>query len=448
MTSGNGGNGGNGGNVAGAGDGGNGGNGGNVAGAGDGGNGGNGGSVAGAGAGAGGGGRGGAPVPAKPEVDGRGAGRAPVTAGEDAGGRRPGSPRLLLGAATAATIGAGVTRFLPSGRVLPFLVSGVALGLLAALVGRYVDALSERLGAGATGVVQSALGNLPELFFSIFALRAGLIGVVQATLVGSILANVVLVLGVAFFVGGVRHGTQRFPAEAARSIGLLLVLAVAILAVPSLTAALHTPASHHETTLSFVAAVVLLGVFILSVPSSLGRRAAGEKSKTPAEAGPAEAGPEGRRATPFSLAIVGLAGTSAAAALVSDWFVHALGPAIGALHISQAFAGLVIVAIAGNAVENVVGVQLAARNQADYALSVILQSPLQIALVLIPVLVLASPLIGGPALTLALSPLLLVTLVLSALVAVFVVFDGESTWLEGACLIGLYVVVAAAFWWG
>ncbi|PZS17483.1 MAG: sodium:proton exchanger [Acidimicrobiales bacterium] len=345
----------------------------------------------------------------------------------------------MVGAAAAATLGAGVTRYLASGRVLPFLVSGVALALLAALVGRCVDALGDRLGPGATGVVQSALGNLPELFFSIFALRAGLIGVVQATLVGSILANVVLVLGTAFVVGGIRHGTQRFPAEAARNIGLLLVLAVAILAVPSLTAALHTPASHHETTLSTVAAVVLLAVFVLSVPRSLGRRAAGG-------AGGAS-GPEGKGA-PIGLAIAGLAATSAAAALVSDWFVHALGPAIGALHISQAFAGLVIVAIAGNAVENVVGIKLAARNQADYALSVILQSPLQIALVLIPVLVLASPLIGGATLTLALSPLLLVTLVLSALVAVFVVFDGESTWLEGACLVGLYVVVAAAFWWG
>ncbi len=362
-------------------------------------------------------------------------------------------------AGAAATLGAGLTRFLPSGRVLPFVVSAVALALLAALVGRCVDALGQRLGPGATGVVQSALGNLPELFFSVFALRAGLLDVVKATLVGSILANVVLVLGAAFLVGGIRHGTQRFPAEAARGIGLLLVLAVAILVVPSLTSALHTPAGNHEVALSDVAAVVLLAVFALALPASLGRRVANAPPVGSAGAGRAPApaagpgrGPGQSSRQPAGVAlgvpVAGLAASSLAAALVSDWFVHSLGPAIGALHISQAFAGLVIVAIAGNAVENVVGIQLAARNQADYALSVILQSPLQIALVLIPVLVLASPLIGGPALTLALSPLLLVTLVLSALVAVLVVFDGESTWLEGACLVGLYVVVAAAFWWG
>jgi Ca2+:H+ antiporter len=115
---------------------------------------------------------------------------------------------------------------------------------------------------------------------------------------------------------------------------------------------------------------------------------------------------------------------------------------------SEAFAGLVVVAIAGNAVENVVGVQLAARNRSDYAISVILQSPVQIALVLIPALVLLSGVIGGAQLTLVLSPLLGVVLALTTLITAFVVLDGESTWLEGACLVGLYVVIAASFWWG
>ena len=108
---------------------------------------------------------------------------------------------------------------------------------------------------------------------------------------------------------------------------------------------------------------------------------------------------------------------------------------------------LVIVAIAGNAVENVVGIQLAARNQADYALSVILQSPLQIALVLAPVLVLVAPLVGAT-FTLVLPPLLIAALLLAALVSVLVVNDGESTWFEGATLLALYVLIAAAFWWG
>ena len=118
-----------------------------------------------------------------------------------------------------------------------------------------------------------------------------------------------------------------------------------------------------------------------------------------------------------------------------------------AAHISPTFAGLVIVAIAGNAVENVVGIQLAMRNQADYALSVILQSPLQVALVVAPVIVLAAPLVGAT-FTLVLSPLLLAALLISVVVTFVVVFDGESTWCEGATLVGLYVLLAAGFWWG
>jgi len=121
--------------------------------------------------------------------------------------------------------------------------------------------------------------------------------------------------------------------------------------------------------------------------------------------------------------------------------------AIDTLGLSQAFAGLVVVAIAGNAVENVVGIQLARRNQMDYAVSVILQSPLQIALVLAPVLVLIAPLVGA-SFTLVLSPLLIAALAIAVLVTVIVVFDGESSWLEGTALLALYGVLAAAFWWG
>lgn len=327
--------------------------------------------------------------------------------------------------------------------MLPFVVTAVALALLASLVGRAVDALGDRLGAGATGVVQSALGNLPELFVVIFALRAGLVGVVQGAIVGSILANVLLVLGLAFVIGGLRHGTQRFAADRARIISLLLVLAVAALIIPSLTAAIHTPAAGHELALSRIVAVLLLGLFVLSLPAAISR---GEKDTPQSAESPANGEPARLWPLPLALGVLAIAGVGAA--FVSEWFVHALEPAIHALGISQAFAGLVIVAIAGNAVENVVGIQLAARNEPDYALSVILQSPLQIALVLAPVVVLISPLVGGAAFTLVFPPLLLVALALAALVAVLVVFDGESTWLEGAALVVLYAVIAAGFWWG
>jgi Ca2+:H+ antiporter len=150
---------------------------------------------------------------------------------------------------------------------------------------------------------------------------------------------------------------------------------------------------------------------------------------------------------PLWLAVLLLVLASIAAALVSDWFVHALEPAIDALGISQAFAGLVIVAIAGNAIENVVGIQLAYRNQADFAMSVIIQSPLQIALVLAPALVLLS-LLTATTLTLVFAPMLVVAVAVTVIAVAFIVFDGESTWLEGVTLIALYAIIATAFWWG
>ena len=344
---------------------------------------------------------------------------------------------LVLAAAT------GILDAKPVGSVLPFAVAALALAALATLVGRCVDALGDRLGAGATGVVQSALGNLPELFVCIFALRAGLVDVVRAAIVGSVLSNVLLVLGLAFVVGGLKHGTQRFDAERARSTGLLLLLAVAALLLPALTSSLHTPARGHELALSRITAVALLVVFALSLPAALSRS---QGESTPEQA--AEQDADGAvREWPLWLSIGLLAVAGVGAAFVSDWFVTALTPAIGALHLSQTFAGLVIVAIAGNAVENVVGIQLAGRNRPDYALSVILQSPLQIVLVLAPVLVLIAPLVGA-SFTLVLSPLLIAVLVIAVLVTVVVTFDAESTWLEGVALLALYLVMGTAFFWG
>ncbi len=142
-----------------------------------------------------------------------------------------------------------------------------------------------------------------------------------------------------------------------------------------------------------------------------------------------------------------LAVSAGAAALVSDWFVEALRPAMASLGLSEAFVGLVIVAIAGNAVEHVVGIQMAYRNRADLAISVVLNGSLQVALALIPVLVIVSLLAPAP-LTLVLSPLLVAAVALSAVLAAVIVFDGESNWLEGLALVGLYLIIAASVWFG
>jgi Ca2+:H+ antiporter len=347
------------------------------------------------------------------------------------------SDKVVLGGGAALSVLAGVADYGHWNAVLAFVVSAGAVCLLASVVGRSVEQLGDRFGPGATGVLQSALGNLPELFICIFALRAGLVDVVRAALVGSILANLLLVLGIAFIVGGLRHGTQQLGSERARTIVVLMLLSVSAMAIPSLAHWLHTPAGAHETTFSVIVSVLLLALFALSLPFSLSR------SSSDSDDAPA---PEPRWPLPVAVGLLALAGV--AAAFVSDWFVDALQPAMTSLSVDTTFAGLVVVAIAGNAIENVVGVQLAARDQAAYAFSVILNSPVQIALVLAPVLVLISQVFGLASLTLVLSPLLVVVLMLSVVLAAFIAFDGESTWLEGASLVVLYAIVATSFWWG
>jgi len=151
--------------------------------------------------------------------------------------------RTMLAITVVATAAAGVLYFAGVNAVVAFVVAALALATLASLVGRSVEALGDRLGPNATGILQTALGNLPELFVIMFALKAGLFGVVKATIVGSILSNALLVLGLAFVVGGLKHGRQRFAADDVRTLGLMFTLAVFILAIPSLTDALHTPQS-------------------------------------------------------------------------------------------------------------------------------------------------------------------------------------------------------------
>lgn len=347
--------------------------------------------------------------------------------------------RVVFAATIIAIVAAASLRVGGANDVLRFLAAAAALSLLAVNVSRGTEQLGAHVGAAATGILQAALGNLPELLVCIFALRAGLVSVVQGALIGSMLANSLLVLGIAILVGGLKHGRMHYDAESPRLIVSLMMLAVAALTIPTLASELHTPAAGHEGSLSVACSILLLAVFIASLPFSLGSDP--ERSLRYVD--------RGAPATEwsFSLALLVLVCASIGAAVVSEWFVDALEPAINALHISHAFAGIVVVAIAGNAVENVAGIRLALKNRPDYAMSVILNSSLLIALVVVPVLVLLSFAFGG-ALTLVLPPLLIAALLLSTLTSAIIVNDGEATWIEGVALIGLYGIFAAAFWWG
>ncbi|HSU50495.1 MAG TPA: hypothetical protein VLJ41_07890 [Segetibacter sp.] len=348
--------------------------------------------------------------------------------------------KIIIGASIIVTGIAGLLHYSHANAVLGFIITAGALALLAMVVGDATEQLGSRMGPGATGILQSALGNLPELFVCIFALRAGLNKVVQAALIGSIMGNSLLVFGLALLLGGIKNGTQHFKSGPPKMTATLMILAFGALAIPTLTSMLHTSAERHLNALDIYVAIVLLILFFASTYFFL----KGDKAVVTEE----QSAGKVTAAWSLGLTLVVLAVSGAAAAFVSDWFVEALQPAMKSLGVNDTFAGLVIVAIAGNAIENLVGIQLALRNQPDYAVSVIMNSSLQIALGLFPLLVLLSYVLGGAILSFVLTPMLLACLALGVIVSAFIVFDGEAIWLEGLALVGLYSLIAAAFWWG
>jgi Ca2+:H+ antiporter len=363
--------------------------------------------------------------------------------------RRSGPSRrtlIVFGGYAVAFVMVAIAQAVHLEPVIRFVLAVVGLAFGAVAVGEATERLAERLSPAATGVVQSVLGNLPELFLAVFALRAGLVGVVAAALAGSVLGNALFVLGIALVTGGLRHGTLHFSKAANRLYATLLLLGVAALVVPFLATRAGEPDVGRDVELSTVVAIVLLAVFAMSVPIALrlGQAgpggAVGDREPDDIEAG--------HSLPPLGQTLVLLGVSAASAAFIADWFVEALQPAMGALGISEAFAGLIVVALAGNAVEHLSGVTAAYRNRGDLALSLILNSALQIVLFVAPVIVLLSLFIAPVPLTLIFDPLLLGTLAVTAILVFAIVLDGEANALEGAMLIGLYLIVGAAVWWG
>jgi Ca2+:H+ antiporter len=341
--------------------------------------------------------------------------------------------RLLLGLIALLSALAGIANYEHWQAVPRFAIATLALAGLAWVVSFATEQLGERFGPGVTGMMQSSLGNLPELFVVIFALQKGELIVAQTALVGSIFANALLVLGLVVVVGARRSpdGMMRFSKRLPRDTATLLLLAAFIIVLLGLSLAAHDPASHHVKAISIVGAISLLVVYIAWVVPYL-------RSDSPPGAG-GESRPAPRLGLALTLALLAVAGT--ASAFVSDWFINALAPAIHTLSLSQAFAGLVIVAIAGNAVENTAGLVLAYKGRADLAISVVKNSVAQIAAFLFPLLVLVSLLLATT-LTFALAPVYIGALVLTTLVIWQVTGDGEAAEFEGWALVSLYVILA------
>jgi Ca2+:H+ antiporter len=338
--------------------------------------------------------------------------------------------RIALAGIAVATIAAAVAHYAGAGPVLAFVVAGVALAGQAWMVSFATEQVGERLGPSATGFMQSTLGNLPELFVVIFALQKGEVVVAQTSIIGSLLANALLVLGLVIIVGARQSGDNmmRFKKRLPNDTATLLLVTTFIIVIVAVAVTSHDPAARHVQGISTAAAIALLVVYgAWVIPYLRGGRGERNEDHVPR--------------VPVAVAGALLAIAGVAAALTSDWFVTALRPAIDQLGISEAFAGLVIVAIAGNAVENAVGVVLARKGQSDLAVSVVKNSVAQIAAFLFPVLILVS-LLFATHLTFALAPVYVVALGLSALLVWLVTGDGEAAEFEGWALIAVYVIVA------
>lgn len=365
-----------------------------------------------------------------------------------AAARRP-DPALLLRALLAFVALAPLAAALRWPAPVVFACAALAIVPLAALMGGATEALAARLGAGAGGLLNATFGNAAELVLALVALQRGYADVVKASLAGSILGNLLLVLGLAMVAGGARRERQTFDRVAASASSTLLLLAAVALLVP---AAFHLVVAGEvarggvtvaregalERGLSLEIAVVLAAAYLLSLLFSLGTHAhryAGAPAEPAEPARPARAG----------RALATLAVATALVAWMSELLVGAIGAASHALGLTPLFVGVIVVAVVGNAAEHATAVGFAIRDRMDLALHVAVGSSLQIALFVAPLLVFVSYALPHGPLDLRFSAFEVVAVLAAVGVVGAVAQDGESNWLEGALLLAVYAVLALAF---
>ncbi|MGH8647499.1 MAG: calcium/proton exchanger [Gammaproteobacteria bacterium] len=323
--------------------------------------------------------------------------------------------------------------------LLIFISSALAIVPLAGLMGKATEHLASHVGAGLGALLNASLGNAAELIISLIALREGLHDLVKASITGSIIGNILLVLGLSMVAGGLRYDRQRFNPTAAGMGASLLLLSAIGLVVPALY---HLTASEQdlgvERELSLEIAVVLFAIYLLSLVFSLKTHHhlfSGEVA-SPGQSGHQPWKPR-RAIGVLVLVTVGIA-------VMSEFLVGAIQPTASRLGLTQIFMGVVLVALVGNAAEHSTAVLVAMKNNMDLAFAIAMGSSLQIALFVAPVLVFASYLLGAP-LDLIFTPFEVAAVTISVLVVGFVAMDGESHWMEGVMLVGVYLILAIAF---
>lgn len=319
--------------------------------------------------------------------------------------------------------------------LLVFALSALGVVPLAGLLGEATEHLVVHTGPRVGGLLNATLGNAAELIITIFALRAGLFDLVKASITGSIIGNMLLIMGLSLMVGGLKHGHQRFNRSLAGVNATQLLLATAALAIPSLFS-FSTDQAHPLSVdaLSLWMAVVMIVLYLSGVLFSFRQKDEGHDQHDQHN------GPVWKVRT----SLLVLAGATVFIAWLSEILVGAVEPTVAALGVSEFFLGIIIIPLVGNIAEHLVAVQVALKNQMDLSLGISVGSSLQIALFVAPILVFISLLFGNE-LTLVFNAFEIITLFAAALIAAFVSLDGESNWLEGAQLLALYIIVALAF---
>lgn len=342
--------------------------------------------------------------------------------------------RVLL-AAFLGLIPASLILWLLEAPFLPiFVVTGAAILPLAYLMGLATEELGKHMGPGLGGLLNASFGNATEIIIAIAALRAGLVRLVQASITGSIIGNVLLILGLSMLAGGLRHRRQEFERRAASTRSTLLLLAVAGLVLPSLLLlSFQVPEAIVESLSLWISALLVLA-YVAALLFSLHthRHIFNPRGE--------EETPDWSRRT----AIAVLAAATVLVALLSEVLIHAVEGAIDVLGVNELFLGVVVIAIIGNAAEHSSAVMMAWRNRMNLSVGIATASSTQIALFAAPLLVFASFLLGSP-MTLAFDVFELIAVGLSVAVVSSVANDGESNWFEGLLLVVVYAVIAVAF---
>ena len=334
----------------------------------------------------------------------------------------------------------GLKLLAPERYLLIFFASSLAILPLAGWMGRATEQLAERMGEGVGGLLNATFGNAAELIIALAALRAGLHDVVKASIIGSIVGNILLVLGAAMLAGGLRYREQHYNPAGARSQATMLTLAAIALVLPAAfqIAAGSTPEGLGKLSLSI--SVVLLLVYLLYLIFTLVTHASLFAGSRAPEEGEAHAAP-----WPVSRSALVLAAATAAVAWISEIMVGAIEPTAHQLGLSNVFVGVFVVAILGNAAEHATAITVALKNRMDLSLSIAIGSSVQVALFVAPLLVLVSLFLGPAPMDLAFPAGLVLIVLLSVLITSQVAGDGRSDWLKGVQLLAVYLVLGLSY---